>query len=134
MTPEYNDSQRIVLIVDDDPFGIIHLQSLLQDSGYAIITAPDGRSALEIIRKQPPDIILLDIIMPEMDGYETCRRLKKDKRFANIPVVFLSGLYVKDKELKVIEVGGAGYITKPFSEQDVLTAVQTHLMTHQLKR
>jgi DNA-binding response OmpR family regulator len=134
MTLEYTDTPSTILIVDDDPFGIVHLQSLLRNSGYEIITAPDGRAAIELIRKQPPDIILLDIIMPEMDGYETCRRLKEDTQFADIPVLFLSGLNSPDEKVNAFEAGGVDYITKPFSEKEVLVRVKTHLTMYRLKK
>ena len=131
---EFTDSPCTVLIVDDDPFGIIQLQTLLQDSGYDLITASDGASAIATVHRQPPDIILLDIIMPKMNGYETCRRLKENKESQEIPVIFLSGLHSTEEKLDAFEAGGVDYITKPFSEKEVLIRLRTHLTLHQINK
>ncbi|MCI5142777.1 MAG: DNA-binding response regulator [Candidatus Electrothrix sp. ATG1] len=127
---EQTDIPSTVLIVDDDPFGIVQLQTLLQDSGYELITATDGASAIDLVRNQMPDIILLDIVMPKMDGYETCRQLKENKRFAEIPIIFLSGLHSTEEKLNAFEAGGVDYITKPFSAKEVLIRLKTHLTLH----
>ena len=131
---EFTDSPCTVLIVDDDPFGIIQLQTLLKDSGYELVTASDGASALETVRRQPPDIILLDIVMPKMDGYETCRRLKENGNSENIPIIFLSGLHSTEEKINAFEAGGVDYITKPFSEKEVLIRLRTHLTLHRLNK
>ena len=124
------DTPSTVLIVDDDPFGIIQLQTLLKDSGYKLITASDGASALKTVNRESPDIILLDVVMPQMDGYETCRRLKRNERSEHIPVIFLSGLHSTEEKINAFEAGGVDYITKPFSEKEVLIRLQTHLTLH----
>jgi DNA-binding response OmpR family regulator/DNA-binding CsgD family transcriptional regulator len=134
MCPESTDNPCTVLIVDDDPFGIIQLQALLQGSGYKLLTASDGDLALEIVDTEVPDIILLDIIMPKMDGYETCRRLKEDVLHADIPVIFLSGLDSIEEKVNAFEAGGVDYITKPFSEKEVLIRVKTHLTLHRVNK
>ncbi|MCW5201362.1 response regulator transcription factor [Desulfobulbus sp. US4] len=128
------DRPCTVLIVDDDPFGIIQLQTLLKDSGYELVTASDGASAVEIARRRSPDIILLDIIMPEMDGYETCRRLKGNGKSEDIPIIFLSGLHSTEEKINAFEAGGVDYITKPFSEKEVLIRLRTHLTLHRLNK
>lgn len=131
---EFTDSPCTVLIVDDDPFGIVQLLVLLKDSGYELVTASDGASAIETVRNQPPDIILLDILMPKMDGYETCRRLKENEYFEDIPIIFLSGLHSTEEKINAFEAGGVDYITKPFSEKEVLIRLKTHLTLHQLNK
>ena len=131
---EFTDSPCTVLIVDDDPFGIIQLQTVLKDSGYDLITASDGASAIETVRRQSPDIILLDIIMPKMNGYETCRRLKENEESRDIPVIFLSGLHSTGEKIDAFEAGGVDYITKPFSEKEVLVRLRTHLTLHRVNR
>lgn len=131
---EFPDSPCTVLIVDDDPFGIIQLQILLKDSGYELITASDGASAIEIVSRQQPDIILLDIIMPNMDGYETCQRLKENEGPEGIPIIFLSGLHSTEEKINAFEAGGVDYITKPFSEKEVLIRLRTHLTLHRVNK
>jgi len=131
---EFTDSPCTVLIVDDDPFGIIQLQTLLKDSGYELVTASDGASAIETVGRQLPDIILLDIVMPKMDGYETCRRLKENGNSEDIPIIFLSGLHSTEEKINAFEAGGVDYITKPFSEKEVLIRLRTHLTLHRLNK
>ncbi|WPD21153.1 MAG: response regulator [Candidatus Electrothrix aestuarii] len=131
---DFTDAPCTVLIVDDDPFGIIQLQTLLKDSGYKLITASDGASAIEIVKRDVPDIILLDIIMPNMDGYETCRHLKEDELSDSIPIIFLSGLNSTEEKINAFEAGGVDYITKPFSEKEVLVRLQTHLTLHRVNK
>ena len=129
---DFIDAPCTILIVDDDPFGIIQLQALLKNSGYKLITASDGASAIEIVKRDSPDIILLDIIMPHMDGYETCRRLKKNEYSDSIPIIFLSGFNSTEEKINAFEAGGVDYITKPFSEKEVLVRLQTHLTLHRV--
>ncbi|MCI5167277.1 MAG: DNA-binding response regulator [Candidatus Electrothrix sp. GM3_4] len=131
---EFTDSPCTVLIVDDDPFGIIQLQAVLVDSGYKLVTASDGASALEIVSRQSPDIILLDVVMPKMNGYETCRSLKENEESEGIPVIFLSGLHSTDEKINAFEAGGVDYITKPFSAKEVLIRLRTHLTLHRVNK
>jgi DNA-binding response OmpR family regulator/DNA-binding CsgD family transcriptional regulator len=130
----FTDSPCTVLIVDDDPFGIIQLQTVLKDSGCELLTASDGPSALEMVDRQPPDIILLDVVMPKMDGYETCRLLKENEDSQRIPVIFLSGLHSTEEKINAFEAGGVDYITKPFSEKEVLIRLRTHLTLHRVNK
>lgn len=131
---EFMDSSCTVLIVDDDPFGIIQLQTVLKNSGYDLITASDGESAIETVHRESPDIILLDIIMPKMNGYETCRLLKENEDSNEIPVIFLTGLHSTEEKVEAFEAGGVDYITKPFSEKEVMVRLQTHLTLHQMNK
>ena len=89
--------------------------------------ATNGRKALEFVKKKPPDIILLDIMMPEMDGLEVCRQLKREETTRDIPVIFISALTETADKLKGFHAGGVDYITKPFHKEEVLARVQAHL-------
>ena len=123
-----------ILIVDDD-YVNIQLLSEIFKAEYNIFFAQNGSQALEIAASQePPDIILLDIMMPVMDGYEVCKRLKADSRTNNIPVIFISAKMEEDDELKGFEVGGIDYITKPFSRRITMARVKTQLQKHAARR
>ena len=114
-----------VLIVDDNPVNIDFLVELLKD--YDARTVIDGASALEAVEEDKPDVILLDISMPDMDGFEVCRRLKSSPKSKNIPVVFLSASHDTKSIVKAFESGGVDYISKPYNTQEVLIRLQTHL-------
>jgi len=120
-------SQSIV-IVDDLPDNLRLLTAILTESGYKVRPAPNGNRALATICKDPPDLILLDIMMPEMDGYEVCRQLKADQRTRDVPVIFLSALNEVFDKIKAFKAGGVDYIAKPFQVEEVLLRVNTHLM------
>jgi len=120
-----NNKQKI-LIVDDTTENLDVLQGLLKDE-YKLFAVPEGPIALKIARKQKPDLILLDIMMPGMDGYEVCKQLKADESTKDIPVIFITAKVETDNELKGFEVGGVDYITKPFSPPAVLARVKAHL-------
>jgi len=116
-----------ILIVDDTPANVHLLADILKKNGYKVRPASNGVRALAVARLKPPDIILLDILMPGMNGYEVCHHLKADERTANVPIIFLSALSETRNKLKAFEVGGVDYITKPFRAKEVLARVQTHL-------
>ena len=106
--------KQTILIVDDMPDNIDVLQDILRD-GYSLKIAIDGKTALEVAGAEPaPDLILLDIMMPGMDGYEVCRQLKNDSRTMDIPIVFVSGKSEVEDEKKGLELGAVDYIKKPF--------------------
>jgi CheY-like chemotaxis protein len=115
-----------ILIVDDTPENLDILQGLLQDE-YQLFAAPAGEIAIQIAKKQVPDLILLDIMMPGMDGYEVCRQLKANESTKDIPVIFITAKVETNDEVKGFNVGGVDYITKPFSPQAVLARVKAHL-------
>jgi len=121
--------QRI-LIVDDTPANIRILQEILGDK-HEILFATSGREALDLIAQRPPDLILLDVMMPGMDGYEVCRKLKANPSTRNIPVIFITALDDEQDETRGLEVGGIDYITKPISPPIVRARVRNHL---ELKR
>jgi signal transduction histidine kinase len=116
-----------VLIVDDTPANLQLLESILQESGYRVSAAISGQMALKAVRLKAPDIILLDINMPEMNGYEVCHTLKADPQFAGIPVIFVSAAVDTSGKLRAFEEGGVDYVTKPFQPLEVLARVETHL-------
>ncbi len=123
------DSSRkpTILVVDDTPQNLSVMNDLLQDD-YIVKVAPGGARALKVARAEtPPDLILLDIMMPEMDGYEVCRQLKDDARTQHIPVIFLTAKAEQDDERQGFALGAVDYITKPISPPIVLARVKTHL-------
>ncbi len=121
------DTPASILIVDDQAENLQVLLDILYGQGYCIRPVTDGWQALQSARNTLPDIILLDIRMPEMDGYDVCARLKADEQLRDVPVIFLSVLDdIKDK-VKAFAVGGVDYITKPFRAEEVLARVKTHL-------
>lgn len=124
--PDIISGQDIV-IVDDTPDNLRLLAGILKERGYKVRPAPSGARALATIRKDPPELILLDIMMPEMDGYEVCKRLKSDESLRDIPVIFLSALHEVLDKVKAFKAGGVDYISKPFQVEEVLARVSTHL-------
>ncbi len=122
-----------ILIVDDTPANLRLLSGILKEEGYKVRPAPSGPLALSAAQNSAPDLILLDINMPEMDGYEVCRQLKADKELARVPVIFLSALSETEDKLKAFEAGGVDYITKPFQYEEVRARVETHLRIRRLQ-
>lgn len=122
-----------ILIVDDTLPNLKLLSQMLTERGYQVRAALNGKRALAAIQSAPPDLILLDIIMPEIDGYELCRRLKADERTCNIPVLFISALSETEDKVKGFSVGGLDYITKPFQLEEVMARVETHLKLRHLQ-
>ena len=126
-----NEKQLKVLVVDDEPMNINLLVELLKPH-YKVMAAKNGELALKAAKSTaPPDLVLLDIMMPEMDGYEVCRRLKEDRETKDIPVVFVTAMGETDDETKGLELGAVDYITKPISPPIVLARVKTHLALRQ---
>lgn len=123
-----------VLVVDDNNVNTMLVRKILTKQGYSVESASNGMEALEKIKKWIPDLILLDIMMPTMDGYETCRRIKEDKRSREIPILFLSALDETDAILKGFEAGGVDYVPKPFEPQELLARVNAHISLAQMSR
>lgn len=123
-----------LLLVDDNPTNLNVLCELLETRGYNISIALSGRQALEIAAASPPDLVLLDVMMPEIDGYEVCRRLKANAATREIPVVFITAKDLEEGVVQGFEAGGVDYITKPFYEREVIARVETHLRVNQLSR
>jgi len=120
-------NQATIMIVDDTPANLRFLEHVLLNAGYRAAVFPRGDLALAAARKQKPDLILLDIMMPGMDGFEVCRRLKNDDALKDVPVLFLSALSQPEIVVKSFQEGGVDYITKPFNEKEVLARIRTHL-------
>ena len=124
---DMSGNKNNILIIDDTPENLSVLRQLLTEKGYLVRPALSGEIALKAMRASLPDLILLDIVMPEMDGYEVCTILKSDEQTANIPVIFISALTDVRGVVKAFQVGGVDYITKPFRAEEVIARVQTHL-------
>ena len=131
MTAEHVDKPRI-LIVEDNPADVDVLIDQLAGAGFTIVVAEDGEDALERSQYKPPDLILLDVVLPGIDGFETCRRLKAEADIAAIPVLFMTARTEAADKLAGFAAGGVDYITKPFEEQEVLARVTAHLRLRQL--
>ncbi len=116
-----------ILIVDDNPHNLQVLANILREVGYRVATGKDGAKALAFVEKRRPDLILLDVMMPEMDGFEVCRRLKAGSATRDIPVLFISALTETADKVSGFEAGGLDYITKPFQKEEVLARVHAHL-------
>jgi len=125
--------KHVVLIVDDTPENLRVLGDMLEEQGYEVLVATGGPQAMETVKASPPDLILLDILMPEMDGYEVCRRLKSDPLLKLIPVIFLSVLDMPEQKIQAFRAGAVDYITKPFQSEEVVARVHTHLQLTQVE-
>lgn len=126
--------QNIILIVDDNPTNLGALFKFLNDSGFKVLVAIDGETAIEQVEFVRPDIILLDVMMPGIDGFETCRRLKANPGTKDIPVIFLTALSDTLDKIKGFDVGGVDYVTKPIQQEEVLSRVKTHLTISYLQQ
>ncbi|MCP5049187.1 MAG: hybrid sensor histidine kinase/response regulator, partial [bacterium] len=128
------DPKPFILIVDDVPKNLQIVANILNAEGYRFTLASSGQQALKIIKKRLPDLILLDIMMPEMDGYQVCRTLKRSDRTKDIPVIFLTAKTETSDIVKGFESGGLDYITKPFHSTEMLARIKTHLKIVRVSR
>lgn len=112
-------SNQTVMIVDDAEADRIHLEQIVRDNGFSVVSAKSGREAIEKVRDRRPDLIFLDILMPDMDGFETCRTLNDDKGLSGIPVVMVSSKSNKADRVWAMEQGASGYVTKPYTQADI---------------
>jgi phosphoserine phosphatase RsbU/P len=122
-----------ILVVDDTPANLQVLAGMLKDRGYKVRPVPSGKLALLAAGRDPPDLILLDINMPEMDGYEVCEHLKADDKLRGIPIIFISALTEPLDKVKAFAIGGVDYITKPFQMEELHARVETHLKLRRLQ-
>jgi len=122
-----------ILVVDDTPANLQVLSGMLKDRGYKVRPAPSGKLALLAAQRDPPDLILLDINMPEMNGYEVCEHLKADERLKGIPIIFISALTEPLDKVKAFATGGVDYLTKPFQMEELHARVETHLKLRRLQ-
>jgi len=123
-----------VLIVDDTLQNIQVLGTVLREQQYQINVAQNGLQALEMVAKVPPDLILLDVMMPELDGFETCKRLKADESTREIPIIFLTAKVETDDIVHGFELGAVDYVTKPFNSTELLARVKTHLTMQRMRK
>ncbi len=123
-----------ILLVDDNPTNLKVLSDALRDQGWITLVATDGESAIEQVEYAPPSLILLDVMMPGIDGFETCRRLKADPKTAGLPIIFMTALSDTVDKVKGLELGAVDYITKPFQHEEVLARVRLHLNLFNMSR
>ena len=116
-----------ILIVDDTPKNIQLLGTILKNAGYKVNVATNGLQALSVLEKLKPDLILLDVMMPDLDGYETCKRIKEINHLKDIPIIFLTAKTQTEDIVKGFELGAVDYIVKPFNALELLARVKTHL-------
>jgi DNA-binding response OmpR family regulator len=128
------DSKKrdIALVVDDSPETLRLLTDALDGAGMTVMVAMDGAAALRIVEQITPDIVLLDAVMPGMDGFETCRRLKRDAGLSNVPVIFMTGLAETEHIVGGLEAGGVDYVTKPIVIEEMLARIRVHLANARL--
>ncbi|MBN8430196.1 response regulator transcription factor [Microbulbifer salipaludis] len=122
----------IVLVVDDSPDTLSLINDILEQAGIDVLVALDGSQALNIARRLRPDMILLDAVMPGLDGFETCRLLKADPELASIPVIFMTGLTESESIVRGLESGGVDYLTKPIQPSELLARMKVHLSNARL--
>lgn len=135
MSIQQSDGNQFnILVVDDTPANLQLLCSLLRRRGYEVRAVTSGQLALNLIKTNPPELILLDICMPQIDGYQVCQQLKANAETSEIPVIFISALDELPDKVKAFEAGGVDYITKPFQIPEVVARVETHLTLRRLQR
>jgi len=130
----FANDHPLIMIVDDIPQNLNLLETMLGDEGYLISAFLDGAMALKAAAKKPPDLILLDINMPGLNGYEVCEQLKANKELADIPVIFLSALNDVADKVRAFQAGGVDYVTKPFQFEEIHARVKTHLNFRKLQK
>lgn len=129
MTPK-----PIVLVVDDSPATLGMLNDTLEAAGFTVLIAQSGEAAMQSIGRITPDIVLMDAVMPEMDGFETCRRMKQIKALTSVPIVFMTGLTESQDVIRGLEAGGVDYVTKPVVPDEVVARINVHLANARLTR
>lgn len=127
------ETSSLVLVVDDEPKNLQVIGQLLRGEGYEIAFASNGLEALASVKENLPVLILLDIMMPEMDGYEVCQRLKADTITAHIPIMFLTAKTETEDIVRGFRTGAVDYVTKPFRSEELLARVRTHIQLKQLR-
>jgi DNA-binding NarL/FixJ family response regulator len=120
-------SRATVLVVDDSPDSLSFLMAALEEAGFTVLVALDGNRALRVIEEATPDVILMDAVMPGMDGFETCRRIKRNALVASAPVVFMTGLSETEHILQGFAAGGVDYLTKPIVPEELIARINAHL-------
>ncbi len=126
-------SQGVILAVDDTPASLRLLTDLLKDQGYEVRSAISGALALRAAAARPPELILLDVSMPDLSGFEVCRRLKEQPQTRDVPIIFVTAMSETTEKVKGFELGAVDYVTKPFQREELLARVRTHLELHRLQ-
>lgn len=132
MTMYEKIEQNIALVVDDDPASLTMVSTALEENGMTVIVAKDGRTAIDLAHRVKPDVILLDALMPQMDGFETCRRLKTPPINLSTPVVFMTGLSDAEDVVRGLKAGGVDYITKPIVIDEMIVRIGIHIVNSKL--
>ncbi len=128
MADQYTDIRRdTLLVVDDTPETLGFLTDTLDHAGFTVLIATDGESALRLLGQITPDLVLMDAVMPALNGFETCRRMKRDKALAHVPVIFMTGLTETENVLEGLAAGGVDYVTKPLVVDELLARIRVHL-------
>jgi two-component system, NtrC family, sensor kinase len=131
---ERHNSEITILVIDDTPTNLEVLYGALSGAGYEILVEMDGESGIEQAQNNPPDLILLDVMMPGIDGFETCRRLKSNPVTQEIPIIFMTALAETESKVKGLNAGAVDYVTKPFQHEEVLARVKIHLQLRSMTR
>src|SRR6187549_4224437 len=116
-----------ILVVDDTPETLGFLTDTLDHAGFTVLIATDGASALDLVDQITPDLVLMDAVMPGMDGFEACRRLKREKLLSHLPVIFMTGLSETEHVVQGLAAGGVDYVTKPIVVEELLARMRVHL-------
>jgi DNA-binding NarL/FixJ family response regulator len=124
----------IVLIIDDSPATLGMLNEALEQTGYTVLVAQSGAAALTLVERVTPDIVLMDALMPGLDGFETCRRMKRNPTLRSVPIVFMTGLTDTEHVLRGLEAGGVDYVSKPVAPDEVIARIGVHLANARLTR
>jgi CheY-like chemotaxis protein len=132
-TKTVEKKRPLILVVDDNPHNLLLLGTFLRDSGYEVVEITQSAQALDYLGEHSPDLILLDIMMPEMDGYTVCRKIKATPAIRHIPVIFLTAKAEPNDVVRGFESGGVDYVTKPFHPVELLARVKTHVEMKILK-
>lgn len=122
----------IVLVVDDSPESLSMITDALEETGMRVLVAIEGSQALSMVERVTPDVILMDAVMPGLDGFETCRRMKQTKGAAHVPVIFMTGLSESEHIVRGLEAGGVDYVTKPITPDELLARIRVHLANARL--
>ncbi len=134
LTTHHNQQTEFILIVDDNPTNLSVLSQALKKAGWKVQVAVDGESALELVLQHPPELILLDVQMPGIGGFQTCAKLKANSSTTNIPIIFMTALADKESKVKALSLGAVDYITTPFEQEEVLARVKVHLNMRNLTK
>ncbi|MGB3652449.1 MAG: response regulator [Rivularia sp. (in: cyanobacteria)] len=131
---EFDSNKKLetILVIDDSPTNLEILHDVLGGAGYEVLVEMDGISGIEQVESNPPDLILLDVMMPKIDGFETCRRLQANPSAKDIPIIFITALTEAEEKVKGLSLGAVDYITKPFEQQEVLARISLHLKLRKL--